>query len=128
MNETSTTMTKLYNLRNSIRKLYTSTDTSTLSDSISRGLHRSFNNFIDSYTINFSNYSITINCKPLTSTKTKSDIINSVMKKLRSFVIDNTDILACLEEDSIAVKSAINSSDAFVCDSYIIGDTISFLL
>ena len=128
MNETSATMTKLYNLRNSIRKLYTSVDTLQLSSSISAGLYRRFNNYIDSHSINFSNYNITIVCMPATSTKTKSDIISFVTKKLKSFILENTEIISCIEEDPNLTKSVINSSNAFVCDSYIVGDTISFLL
>ena len=124
----SETMKQLYKLRSGIRKLYNSSDTSRLKDSIYKSLTRSYSSNIDSCIISLDNYSITITCKPLTSVNTKKDIINTVVKKLKNFIVDHSEISSILEEDTKQIKSTLELSDSFVCDTYIMGDTISFLL
>lgn len=128
MNQSIETMNKLYNLRSSIRKLYTSVDTTPLTNSISRAISKSFSEYVDTCVVNISNYSITINCKPLVSNEVRSDIIRTVVRKIKNFIIDNSDIVKLLEEDSRVIKNTLDLSDSFVCDTYIIGDSISFLL
>ena len=128
MNQSIETMNKLYNLRSSIRKLYTSVDTAPLTNSISRAISKNFSSYVDTCIVNISNYSITINCKPLVSNEVRSDIIRTVVRKIKNFVIDNSDITKLLDEDPKAIKSTLDSSDSFICDTYIMGDSISFLL
>lgn len=128
MNQSIETMNKLYNLRSSIRKLYTSVDTAPLTNSIYRAISKNFSSYVDTCIVNISNYSITINCKPLVSNEVRSDIIRTVVRKIKNFVIDNSDITKLLDEDPRAIKSVLDSSDSFICDTYIMGDSISFLL
>ena len=128
MNETASTMNKLYKLRSSIRKFYLSADTSSLTESIYKSIRKNYCTSVESCLVNISNYSISVQCKPCTATATKNEIIKTVIRKLKNFIMDNSEIVQLLDEDPKLIKATLDSSDSFVCDVYIIGDTISFLL
>ena len=128
MNETASTMNKLYKLRSSIRKFYLSADTSSLTESIYKSIRKNYSTSVESCLVNISNYSISIQCKPCTSVATKHEIQKTVIRKIKNFIMDNSEIVQFLGEDPKLIKATLESSDSFLCDAYIIGDTISFLL